>query len=90
MPAPGWYKVTAIGFNAEGSRYKCNETGEWKPMYGATCYGFSNSGFDGNCIVRKGWSKADKQARWDAALDYQDNLTKVGKPPMVKACKTQS
>jgi hypothetical protein len=30
--------------------------------------------------VRIAWSKEDQQAKREAALDYQDALTKAGKP----------
>jgi hypothetical protein len=73
-----WYKVIAHGYGLRGSRWFKKETNEWMPFYDIDCEGFGSGHFGPDAMVRKRWSNEEKAALRNAALDYQDTLTKTG------------
>lgn len=82
-----WFKVKQTGWNLSGC-YGINKDGTRIDTFDILCEGFTSGGHSPDTMIRKAWSAEEKTALRNAALDYQDTLTKAGTPRKKNSSKS--
>lgn len=76
---PKFHRVVEAGYHVSSSRWRADND-QWQPFFTLACDDYHMHFHSDSAMVLKGWTTEEKQAKLKAALEFQDSLTKLGKP----------